>query len=800
MFSDIRYAFRSLAARLGFTVTAILMLALGIGANTSIFSALDATLLRPLPFAEPDRLVGVYESYQGRAGGNGVAAFLDWREQNTVFEDIALTESDAFAITDEKPTGSDAPERIHGASVTTAFFPLLGIQPLLGRVFLADEDNPGKDTQIVLSHGFWQRRFGSRRDAIGQSLTVHGRPYTVIGVMPPGFRWSSGEPSEYWVPLAYDHQASWRVQHQYGGIARLKRGVSMATAQAQMSAIALRLEQQFPATNKGWGVLVAPLSEEFVGDARPALLVLSLAVGFVLLIACANVANLMLARATGRAREIAIRGALGASRGQIVRLVLTESILLSLAAGALGLILALWGVDALSARLPAYMDLLRPIEVDGRALAFTLAVSIAAGILFGLAPALRSSKGGVHEALKSAGSPAGMSPARSRFLKAVMVCEISLAVVLTVSGGLLIKSFAGLFAVNLGFRTENLLTMQVELPWPRYKEAERRTAFYQHLLTDIGSLPGVESAGAVDMLPMSNNYSGGGFTIEGRAAPDRWPKMSAQYLTATPSYFRAAGIPLRRGRLFTDQDVPGSPAVILINDTMARRFWPNEDPIGQRIRRGKRVLTIVGMVGDVRHNGPDKDTGPQFYLPHAQQPSGTMYLAVRAAAEPLKLAAAVRLEIRGMEREALVTRVQTMERSLSDSVAGPRVLTVLLGSFAGFALVLAALGLYGVIAYSVSQRTHELGVRIALGAGRGDVLKLVLGEALALALAGITIGMAGAFAATRLLSSLLYRVAARDPSVFATVPVLLALVVLVASYIPARRAAAVEPLAALRCE
>ncbi|MGA9626780.1 MAG: ABC transporter permease [Bryobacteraceae bacterium] len=800
MFSDIRYAFRSLAARPGFTVTAILMLALGIGANTSIFSALDATLLRPLPFAEPDRLVGVYESYQGRPGGNGVAAFLDWRQQNTVFEDIALTEFDAIALTDEKLTGSDAPERILGASVTTAFFPLLGIQPLLGRVFLPDEDNPGKDTEIILSHGFWQRRFGSRRDAIGQSLTVHGRPYTVIGVMPPGFRWSSGAPSEYWVPLAYDRQASWRVQHQYGAIARLKRGVSMATAQAQMSAIAQRVEQQFPATNKGWGVLVAPLSEEFVGDARPALLVLSLAVGFVLLIACANVANLMLARAAGRAREIAIRGALGASRGQIIRLVLAESILLSLAAGALGLILALWGVDLLSARLPAYVDLLRPIEIDGRALAFTLAVSIATGILFGLAPALRSSKGGVHEALKSAGPSAGMSPARGRFLKAVTVCEIALAVILVISGGLLIKSFAGLFAVNLGFRTENLLTMHVGLPWPQYRAEERRMAFYQDLLKRVGSLPGVESAGAVDMLPMSKNYSGGGFTIEGRAAPDTWKKMSAQFLTATPSYFRAAGVPLRRGRLFTDQDVPGSPAVILINETMARRFWPNEDPIGQRIRRGTRVLTIVGIVGDVRHNGPAKETDPQFYFPYAQQPSGTMSLAVRTAAEPLKLAAAVRAEIRGMEREAQVTRVQTMERSLSDSVAGPRVLTVLLGSFAGFALVLAAMGLYGVIAYSVSQRTHELGVRIALGADRGDVLKLVLGEALVLAVAGITIGMAGAFAGTRLLSSLLYRVAARDPAIFVAVPVLLALVALAASYVPARRAAAIEPLAALRCE
>jgi putative ABC transport system permease protein len=800
MFSDFRYAFRSLAARPGFTVTAILMLALGIGANTSIFSVLDATLLRPLPFAEPDRLVGVQESYEGHARGDGVAAFLDWRQQNTVFEDVALTEFDAIALTGDKPIGSDAPERIIGASVTTAFFPLLGIQPVLGRVFLADEDYPGHDNQIVLSHGFWQRRFGSRPDVIGQSLTVHGRPYTVIGVMPPAFRWSSGAPSEYWVPLPYDRQASSRTQHQYGAIARLKRGASIATAQAQLSAIAQRLERQFPATNKGWGVTVAPLNEQFVADARPALLLLSAAVGFVLLIACANVANLMLARAAGRAREIAIRGALGASRRQIIRLVLAESILLSLAAGALGLILALWGVDTLSVRLSAYVDLLRPIQIDGRALAFTLAVSVATGILFGLAPALRSSKDGVNEALKSAGPSAGMSPARGRFLKTITVCEIALAVVLVISGGLLIKSFAGLFAVNLGFRTENLLTMQVGLPWPQYRAEEPRMAFYQDLLKRIGSLPEVESAGAVDMLPMSGNYSGGPFTIEGRAAPDTWKKMSAQYLTATPTYFRAVGIPLRRGRLFTGQDVPGSPAVILINDAMARRFWPNEDPIGQRIRRSKRVLTIVGIVGDVRHNGPDKETEPQVYFPHAQQPSGTMYLAVRTAAEPLKLAAAVRAEIRGMEREALVTRVQTMDRSLSDWVAGPRVLTVLLGSFAAFALLLAALGLYGVVAYSVSQRTHELGVRIALGAGRRDVLRLVLGQALVLALAGITIGMAGAFAATRLLSSLLYRVAARDPAIFVAVPVLLALAALVAGYVPARRAAAIEPLAALRCE
>jgi len=799
---DLRYAIRMLLKSPRFTLVALLTLGLGIGANTSIFSVLNAMVLRPLPYSEPERLVLVRETHEGKPASNGLAAFLDWREQNTVFEDIALTEFDALNLTGQSFPGFGEPEKIVGASVTAAFFPLLGVRPLLGRVFLPGEDYPGRDSVIVLSHQLWQRRFGARSDILNQSLTFQGKTYTVVGVMPPGFRWSSGAPSEYWVPLAYNPKGSYgRMQHQFGAIARLKRDVSLEAAQAQLSAIARRIEQQFPHTNKGWGVLVAPLSEEFVAEARPALFVLSAAVGFVLLIACANVANLLLARAAERTREIAIRTALGAGRARVIRLVLTESILLSLTSGALGMIFALWGVEALSSTLPAHVELLRAIEIDGWVLAFTLAVSLSTGLLFGLAPALRSSKTSVQEALKSSGPATGISLSRSRFLKAVMVSEVSLAVVLLIAAGLLTKSFAGLFAVNLGFRTERLLTMELELPWTEFRQPEQRIAFYRDLLDRIRALPGVVSVGGIDMMPLSGYYSGGGFTIEGRPAPETWRQMSAQHCIATPEYFRTMGIPLRQGRLFGEQERSGSEAVAIINDTMARRFWPGMDPIGHRIRfMGGNPMTIVGIVGDIRHNGPAREAGPQLYIPYEQWPSALLFLAVRTVSDPLRLASAVRAEIRQMDPGLPVARLRTMEQALSDWVAGPRIITMLLGSFAAFALVLACMGLYGVTAYSISQRTHEVGVRMALGAGRLDVLRLVLGDAMLLVLPGLAIGLAGAFAVTRVLSSLLYRVTATDPTIFTAVPVLLAAVAVLAGYLPARRAARIDPVEALRYE
>jgi putative ABC transport system permease protein len=791
----------------GFTVAAVLALALGIGANSAIFSVVNAVLLRALPYKEPGQLIVVQSTKRQDTRRSGSASYLDfadWKSQNQVFDDMAAFHSKGYTL-----TGVGEPERINGARASESFFSLLGVETFLGRSFLPEDDKPKGERVVVISQALWQRTFGSDPNIIGRSLTLDSQNYTVVGVLPASFSFPIEiEKADIWSPLALDGQLlEQRGAHFLKVIARLKPGVSLQSAQAEITTIASRLEQQYPEDNTDRVVTLNSLHEQLVGSIRPALLVLFAAVGFVLLIACSNVANLLLARASARQKEIAIRMALGASRGRIVRQLITESLILAFLGGGAGLLLALWGVESLIALSPASLPRLSGVGVDGWVLAFTLLISVFTGIIFGLAPALKASKPDLNDALKEGGrgSTEGFRGRNMRDL--LVVSEMALALVLLISAGLLIRSFLRLQQVNAGFDPSNVLTMQIELPSSKYEEGAQVSAFYEQTLERIAALPGVESVGGINVLPMSGSNMRTSFEIKNRPVPPPGQEPLAETRAVTPDYFRTLRIPLLRGSEFTENYAKGSPGRMIINDSMARRFWPDEDPIGQRVSMGisldddnPAVWEIIGIVGDVRHASLDVEPAPEMYVPHSQQPWSFLTVVVRASTDAMAMAGPVRDQVLAVDKNQPVSRIETLESRVSASVAQPRFYLLLLSIFAALALILAAVGIYGVLSYSVTQRMHEIGIRLALGATPFDVIKLVVGHGMMLALLGVAIGLIGAFMLTRLMSSMLYGVSATDPVTFAALALLLAAVALLASYIPARRATKVDPMVALRYE
>ncbi|HVG31968.1 MAG TPA: ABC transporter permease [Pyrinomonadaceae bacterium] len=798
LLQDLRYGVRMLLKRPSFTFIAVLTLALGIGANTAIFSVINGVLLRPLPFSEADRLVRVYEKRLklGRVR-NSVSApdFIDWRSQNRVFEDIA-----AYAPWSTNLTGGDEPQRLSGTVTSASLFSVLGVQPQLGRTFLAEEDQPNGNRVVILSHALWQRRFGADPGIVGKPIVLNGANFTVVGVMPAGFEFPSKE-TELWSPLGLDTaNQEGRGSHFLDVVARLKPGVTLQLAQSNMDAIAGELEKQYQ-VNTGHGVNIFPLYEEIVGNVRPALLVLLGAVGLVLLIACANVANLLLVRTVSRQKEIAIRATLGASRGRIIQQLLTESVLLGLLGGALGLLLAIWGTDLLINISPSNMPRISEITIDYRVLGFTFAISLLTGVIFGLLPALQALRVNVNDSLKSEGRGVVGSSSRSRARSVLIVTEIALALVLLVGAGLLIKSFKRLGEVDPGFKPDNVLTMQLSLPRSKYSKPEQQSAFLQQVLERIEAVPGVGSVSVVAGPPFSGLTASRYFQIEGRPPRPAGEGLNAGYNAASPNYFQTLGIPLRRGRDFTKQDVMGTPEVVIINEAMARRFWPDEDAVGGRLRIGEDAWrTVVGVVGDVRHTGLDEEPKPEMFYPYLQSPLSFMTLMVRSTTDEKALRASIQREIRAVDPDLPVYGIKSMEQMISESVSPRRLNMILLTTFAVVALVMAALGIYGVMAYSVSQRTHEIGIRMALGAQRGDVLKMIVGQGMILTLMGIGIGLAASFGLTRLMRSLLYGVTATDPLTYIAVALVLGTVALMASLIPARRATRVDPMEALRYE
>ena len=797
LMQDVKYGARMLAKRPGFTAVALVTLALGIGANTAIFSVVNAVLLRPLPLKDPDRLVMVVETNLSKGWDQFSVSplnFTDWRDQNQVFEQIVASRNWAFNL-----TGNGDPERVRGTRVSAGLLEMVGATPAQGRLFTAEEDQPGRGNVVLISHGLWQRRFGSNPDIIGQTLTLNSQSYTVIGIMPKDYSFPGR--SEIWAPMAFSQseQAS-RGGHFISVFARLKDNVTIEQARTEMQSLAGRLEEQYPDTNKGWSANVISLMDQVVGDIRPALMVLLGAVAFVLLIACANVANLLLARSASRYKEIAIRTALGASRFQLVRQLLTESLLLSVLGGGLGLLLAFWGVDFLVSISPENIPRVREIGLDRQVFIFTALLSVLTGVFFGVVPAIQGSKPDLTEALKEGGR--GSTGGRHRARSVLVVSEVALALVLLIGAGLMIKSFTRLQRIDPGFNPVNVMTMSVSLPSSKYREPHQQTGFYNQLIERVRSLPGVESAAASTSIPIGGSDYIYGFLIEGgTVSPQDAP--SANYYSITPDYFKAMGIPLKRGRNFTDADLANTTLVAIINETFAKRYFPDEDPIGKRIHitNGPQAFReIVGIVGDVRHYSLDQESTAQMYEPYAQKPFTSMALAIRTTQDPTSLISAVRSQVLAVDRDQPVSNVKTLEQLVSESIAQPRLSMLLLTIFAVVAMVLAAVGLYGVMSYSVTQRTNEIGIRMALGARRTDVLRLVVGQGMMLAVIGVGIGLAASFVLTRFLATLLYTVSATDPLTFAGLSLTLTGVTLLASFIPALKATKVDPMIALRYE
>src|SRR5215468_4312404 len=800
LWQDLRYGARMLLKKPGFTLIAIGAIALGVGANTAIFSVVNAVLLRPLPYEESERLVVLYETnpQQGRDELDvSYPNFADWRAQSQSFEQMVAYLSGGMVL-----TGKDEPAWLPVAAVSADFFSMLRVKPLRGRTFLPEEDKVGGAPVVVVSHAFWQSRFGGDEGLIGRQIMLNGKGRTVIGVMPPNFALPPGDQTEVWFALGpWSDQMQNRAYHRLTAIGRLKSDVTLPQAQTELATITNRIQQQYPEADPGHGVNVLSGYESLTKNARPALLTLVVAVGFLLLIACANVANLLLARAEARQKEIAIRTALGATRGRIVRQLLTESLLLAVAGGAAGLLLAAWGVDALAGSLPEDFPRAKEIGIDRVVLGFTGALSVLTGLIFGIIPALTRAKPALNETLKEGGRTSATF-GRGRMRSALIVTEVALSLALLIGAGLLIKSFWRLTQVDPGFQPDHLLTMNVTLIGEKYKETGEVISFFRALPARLGALPGVKAVSAVSVLPISGGDGNGGLTIEGREFPPA-QTPSASFRRILPNYFSVMGIPLKQGREFDERDT-GAEKVVIVNEGMARRFWPDGDAIGKRIKVGppqnEPWLTIVGVAGDVKNVGLEADARLATYEPHSQRPWSSMTLAIRTGADPLSLSAAVRGELRAMEKDLLIRVLSTMDERIRLSVAPRRFNMTLLAGFAALALLLAAVGVYGVMSYTVTQRTHEIGVRMALGAQSGAVLKLIVGQGLRLASIGVAIGLPAAFVLTRWMEDLLFGVRPTDAWTYGAVAALLLLVALFACWIPARRAAKVDPMVALRCE
>ena len=800
---DLVYAIRIWLKSPAITGIAMLAMALGIGANTAIFSIVNAILLRPLPYPSAERLVRVWESEpELEKAPIAPADFLDWKQQNQSFEQLAAFRSQSFNFTE-----GQEPERIRGARVSANFFSLLGIQPALGRTFTEEEDQPGRNKVLVLSDELWRRRFGADPNIINKTTLVNDQSYTIIGVMPRGATFPTRQ-GEVFTPNAFnDAEKKTRRTHYIFALGRLKPNVTFAQAQAEMTAIASRLAELYPASNSKVGVKLVSLKEEVIGNVQRLLLILVVAVVCVLLIACANIANLLLSRAVTRQKEVAIRNALGASRGRIIRQMLTESVLLSLVGGALGLLLAFGIIYLLLYLKPANIPRLTEIHLDASSLAFTFSLSLLTGVLFGLFPALRASTPDLEESLKEGSNRQSQGRTHYRLRSLLVVSEVGLSLLLLIVAGLLIKSFVRLSNVDLGFDQSNLLTMEIALPGSKYPDGQSQVAFFQQAVDNLKTLPKVQYVGAISDLPLLGGNSTV-FQIEGRPV-EEGEKPLTEYRLINPDYFRAMNIQLLRGRFFNQSDHKTGPGVVIVNETLAKRFFPGEDALGKRLGLSNPAdwREIVGIVRDVRDYGPDIEPMPQSYVPMVQNApeyldgsSSGMALAVRADSDPKSLTAMVREQIRSLDKSQPIQNLKTMEERFGESVAQRRFNMLVLSVFAALALLLAAVGVYGVISYSVTQRTHEFGVRMALGAQPRDVNKLVLSHVMKLTIAGIILGLAVAFAVTRTISSFLYGVAATDPTVFIATSLLMCAVALLASYYPARKATKVNPIIALRTE
>jgi putative ABC transport system permease protein len=802
LLQDLRYSIRLLTKHPGFTAVMTLTLALGIGANSAMFSVINAVLLRPLPYKDAERIVTLWES-NAQPGLDRTEVsppnFVDWSTQSRSFEQMAAFRYWGFVF-----TGTGEPERLRGARVSASLFPLLGVQASQGRIFLPEEDRFGNNRVVLLSHGLWQRRFGALFNVVGQTLILNGESYTVIGVLPTSFRLPE---ADLWVPLALEpYTMTQRGSRSLTVLARLKPTITLTQAQVEMNTIARRLQQHHPEANTGWGISLTPLHEQMVSQVRPALLVLLGAVGVVLLIACANMANLLLARLMARQQEIALRTALGASQVRLIRQLLTESVLLALLSGAAGLLVAQEGIDLLVVLSPTPILRAGEIGIDRDVFMFTLLMSLLTGVAVGVVPALHASKPDLNALLKEGRSSITTGVSRARFRNLVVVFEVAMALILLIGAGLLLRSFIRLQAVELGFNPERVLTMTISLPETRYPEGHQKMVFYQQLLDRVHALPGAMSAGLVGHLPLAGSALRSDFILENRPLLSSGEVPSADYINISPEYFRVLGIPLLKGRLFTDRDSMGASQVVVINEALARRFWSNEDPIGHRLRLGatlgadQRPREIVGIVGNIRSTTLESEPSPTIYVPYFQNPWPTMSLVVQTASDPIGLAAVIRSQVLALDSEQPVYNVRTLEQVLARSLAPRRFQMFLLVVFALVALTLAAIGVYGVMSYVVTLRTHEIGVRMALGAQQRDVLKLVVGQGMGWVVFGVIIGCAAAFGVARLLTTMLFGVTPTDPVTFVGVSVFLLIVAFLASYLPARRAMHVDPLVALRYE
>ncbi|HEY6938339.1 MAG TPA: ABC transporter permease [Terriglobales bacterium] len=808
LLQDVRYGIRMLRKSPGFTSVALLVLTVGIGANVAIFSVVNTVLLRPLPYHDPARLVMLWESLPGIGYGQlGTSSgeYLDYRDRNRVFSGIAGYKNDTANL-----TGSGQPERIHLTQATANLFSVLGVQPSIGRTYTAEEDRPGAGKVAVLSYGLWKRRYGGDRNILGRAVDLDGQPYTVIGVMPASFQFPFStlpysEQAELWVPVAFTRDEITDRVREFGTftVGRLKPGVSLQQAQEDVTRVAAEFQKQYPQVYSG-NIYVKPavrsLAADIVGNVRPMLLVLLGAVGFVLLIACANLANLLLARATARAREMAVRAALGASQTRLLRQFLTESLLLAGAGGALGLFAAFWLVRLLVAFGPEQVPRLHDVTIDPAVLAFAVAVSVLTGILFGIAPAWRASGGELQPALKEATARAGASRKKLRLRNGLVVLETACSLLLLVGAGLLVNSFIRVLRVPPGFNPNGVLIARTQFDDTRYPKAEFCGVAEREIIARLRRLPGVESAGFVTNLPLADPR-GIGFRIEGGPANEF---HNADNALVSEGYFQAMGIPLLRGRGFREQDTASTPLVAVINQTLARTYFSGADPVGKRLLWGDRApFTIVGIAGDVKFSALDADVAPMIYMSNFQVSSGVSRHAVfvvRTAGDPASLASTASRTIWSVDKDLPVFGVTTMNEVLAASVAQRRFSMSLLGGFAVLALLMAAIGLYGVLSYSVSQRMHEMGLRMALGANARDLMRLVVGQGIRVVLAGVIAGLLASFAATRLLAGMLFGVSPLDPFTFATVAGVLVAAALLASFVPARRATRVDPMVARRYE